>query len=99
MELYDEDIKKLFNSLGNNVDKIKNFIQKENKKKFPYLSRTKICNYCLYVIYQYTDRKYKDINRLTVEPDTHIIQATHRLGLITNEELNKSDVQLIVVDR
>ena len=27
------------------------------------------------------------------------IPATHKLGLITDEELNKSDVQLIVVDR
>ena len=74
-------------------------IQKENKKKFPYLSGTKICNYWLYVIYQYTDRKYKNINQLTVAPDTHVIQATHKLGLITDEELNRSDVQLIVVER
>ena len=99
VELYDGDIRKLFNSLDNDVDKIKDFIQKENKKKFPYLSGTKICNYWLYVIYQYTDRKYKNIEHLTVAPDTHVIQATHRLGLINDEELNKSDVQLIVVDR
>ena len=92
-------MKKLFDSLDNDVDKIKKFIQKENKKKFPYLSGTKICNYWLYVIYQYTDRKYKNIEHLTVAPDTHVIQATHRLGLINNEELNKNDVQLIVVDR
>ncbi len=99
VELYDGDIRKLFDSLDNDVNKIKNFIQKENKKKFPYLSGTKICNYWLYVIYQYTDRKYKNINQLTVAPDTHVIQATYRLGLITDEELNKSDVQMIVVDR
>ena len=77
VELYDGDIRKLFDSLDNDVNKIKNFIQKENKKKFPYLSGTKICNYWLYVIYQYTDRKYKNINQLTVAPDTHVIQATH----------------------
>lgn len=99
VELYNGDIRKLFDSLDNDVNKIKNFIQKENKKKFPYLSGTKICNYWLYVIYQYTDRKYKNINQLTVAPDTHVIQATHKLGLITDEELNRSDVQLIVVER
>ena len=99
VELYDGDIRKLFDSLDNDVDKIKNFIQKENKKKFPYLSGTKICNYWLYVIYQYTDRRYSNIDHLTVAPDTHVVQATHRLGLITDEELNKNDVQLIVVDR
>ena len=37
--------------------------QVKNKKKFPYLSGTKICNYWLYVIYQYTDRKYKNIDK------------------------------------
>jgi len=99
VELYDGDIRNLFASLDNDVDKIRNFIQKENNKKFPYLSGTKICNYWLYLIYQYTNRKYKNIENLTVAPDTHVVKATHRLGLITDEELNKSDVQLIVIDR
>lgn len=99
VELYDGDIRKLFDLLNNNVDRIRNFIQKENKKKFPYLSGTKICNYWLYVIYQYTDRKYKDIEHLTVAPDTHVVQATHKLGIINDEELNRNDVQLIVVNR
>ncbi len=99
VEFYDGDIRKLFNELDNDVDKIRDFIQKENKKKFPYLSGTKICNYWLYVIYQYTDRKYKNIENLTVAPDTHVVKATHRLGLITDDELDRSDVQLIVIDR
>ena len=99
VEFYDGDIRKLFNELDNDVDKIRYFIQKENKKKFPYLSGTKICNYWLYVIYQYADRKYKNIENLTVAPDTHVVKATHRLGLITDGELDRSDVQLIVIDR
>ena len=99
VELYDGDIRKLFDELDNDVDKIRDFIQKENKKRFPYLSGTKICNYWLYVIWQYTDREYKNIENLTVAPDTHVVKATHRLGLITDEELNRSDVQLIVIDR
>lgn len=99
VELYGGDIRQLFDLLDNAVDKIRNFIQKDNKKKFPYLSGNKICNYWLYVIYQYTDRKYKNIKCLTVAPDTHVVQATYKLGLIDGEELNKRDVQLIVVDR
>ena len=99
VELYDGDIRKLFNSLDNDVDKIRNFIQKDNKKKFPYLSGTKICNYWLYVIYQYTDRKYKDIENLTVAPDTHVCKATHKLGLITEEEFVSNNVQEIVIKR
>lgn len=32
-------------------------------------------------------------------PDTHVVQATYKLGLITEEELDRNDVQLIVIDR
>lgn len=99
VELFDGDIRKLFDTLDNDVDKIRNFIQKDNKKKFPYLSGTKICNYWLYVIYQYTDRKYKNIENLTVAPDTHVCKATHQLGLITDEEFKSANVQQIVIDR
>lgn len=99
VDLFDGDIRKLFYNLDNDVDRIRDFIQKENKKKFPYLSGTKICNYWLYVIYQYTDKKYKNIEKLTVAPDTHVVKATHRLGLITDEELERSDVQLITIEK
>lgn len=96
---FDGDIRKLFNENENDVNQIRNYIQIENKKEFPYLSGTKICNYWLYVIYQYTDRKYKNIEDLTVAPDTHVCKATHKLGLINDEEFNSSNVQLVVIDR
>ena len=99
VELFDGDIRKLFDSLENDVDRIRNFIQKENKKKFPYLSGTKISNYWLYVIYQYTDRMYTNIEKLTVAPDTHVCKATLKLGLITDEEFHSHNVQQIVIDR
>ena len=99
VELYNGDIRKLFDTMDNDVDKIRDFIQKEFKVKFPYLSGTKICNYWLYVIYQYTDRKYKNIEKLTVAPDTHVIKATYKLGLIDNNELNRNDVQEIVINK
>lgn len=99
VELFDGDIRNLFKQLDYDVDKIRSFIQKDNKRKFPYLSGTKICNYWLYVMFQYTNAKYKNIENLTVAPDTHVIKATHRLGLINDNELNRSDVQLIVIER
>lgn len=99
VELYDGDIRKLFDSLDNDVNKIRNFIQKENKSLFPYLSGNKLCNYWMYVIYQYTDRKYKNIESLTIAPDTHVIKATYKLGLINDIELNSNKAQLIVIDK
>ena len=99
VELFDGDIRKLFDELDNDVEKIRDYIQKQNKKKFPYLSGTKICNYWMYVIYQYTDRRYKNIEKLTVAPDTHVCKATRKLELINDEEFNSSNVQLIVIER
>lgn len=99
VELFDGDIRKLFNIFGNDVNKIRNFIQKENKKLFPYLSGTKICNYWLYVIYEYTDRIYINMEDLTVAPDTHICKSSLKLGLITETEFNSNNVQKIVIGR
>lgn len=97
--LYNGDIRKLFDTFDNDVDKISKFIQKEKRCDFPYLAGTKICNYWLYVIWQYTDREYKNIENLTVAPDTHVCKATLKLGLISEEEFNSNSVQEIVIDR
>lgn len=98
-ELFDGDIRLLFSKMDYDVNKIRDFIQKENKTLFPYLSGNKICNYWLFVLWQYTDIEYKNMECLTVAPDTHVVKSTHRLGLISDEELNSSNVQLIVIDR
>lgn len=98
-ELFNGDIRNLFKINNYDIEKIKNYIQKENKSKFPYLSGNKICNYWLYVLYQYTDIKFKNIEKLTVAPDTHVVKASYRLGIITEKELTSNNVQLIVIDR
>lgn len=99
VKLFDGDIRKLFTKFNHDVDRIRDFIQKENKSLFPYLSGTKICNYWLYVIWQYTDEKYQNLENLTVAPDTHVIKASHKLGLITDLELKSSNIQEIVIER
>ncbi|MCX4249164.1 MAG: hypothetical protein OSJ65_05320 [Bacilli bacterium] len=96
VDLFDGDIRKLFLENENDVDKIRNFILK-HKKEFPYLSGTKLVNYWMYVIMQYTDTLYTNPENLTVAPDTHVIKATHRLGLISDDDLNSSNVQELVI--
>lgn len=98
-EQFNGDIRNLFKLCDCDVNKIRKYIQSEHKKYFPYLSGNKICNYWLYVLHQYTDIKLKNLNDLTIAPDTHVLQASKKLGVITEEEYNKSDVQLIVADR
>ena len=74
------------------MKKIKEYIL-VNKKSFPYLSGTKILNYWLYVMTQYTDAKLEDRQYITVAPDTHVLQASVRLGLITHDEVEKPNIR------
>lgn len=97
-EKFDGDIRYFFHQMEFEVSAIKEYIQK-NKKLFPYLGGNKICNYWLYVMEQYTDAEFKDRGNITVAPDTHVIQASMKLGVITEEEAGKSDVQIILADR
>jgi len=92
------DVRSLFRDNGYSVLGIKEYIAK-NKKKFPYLGGNKICNYWLYVMEQYTDVKFVDRENITVAPDTHVIQASERLGVITSEEAAQGNVQEIVASR
>lgn len=92
------DIRKLFSENEYSVCQIKDYISK-NKKKFPYLGGKKICNYWLYVMEQYTDVKFVDRENITVAPDTHVIQASERLGIISLEETGQGNVQEIVAQR
>lgn len=92
------DIRNLFAMNDYSVKQIKEYIAR-NKKKFPYLGGNKICNYWLYVLEQYTDVQFADRENITVAPDTHVIQASTRLGVISEEEAMQGNVQMIVADR
>lgn len=97
-EELDGDIRNLFKRNNYRVEEIKNYLSR-NKKMFPYLCGNKICNYWLYVIEQYTDCNFSDRENITVAPDTHVIQASVRLGVITENESRRSDVQSVTALR
>ena len=50
-------------------------------------------NYWLYVMSQYTDAKLEDRQCITVAPDTHVIQVSEKLGLITHDEAEKPNIR------
>jgi len=97
-ENLDNDIRNLFIQENFSVLKIKEWINKY-KSAFPYLGGNKILNYWLYVMEQYTDVKFIDREHITVAPDTHVIQASQKLGLITDSEREQPDIQNIVSER
>lgn len=94
----DGDIRNLFAANEYSVKKIKEYIR-NNKKDFPYLGGNKICNYWLYVLEQYTDIVFVDRENITVAPDTHVIQASQKLGVISEEELHLAGIQMILAER
>lgn len=92
VDKFQGDVRKLFLNNENSVKKIKEYIL-ANKRSFPYLSGTKILNYWLYVMTQFTDIVLVDRENITVAPDTHVLQASEKLGLITRDELNKPTIR------
>lgn len=91
-ERFSGDVRELFRRNDYSVKKIKEFVLK-NKKEFPYLSGPKILNYWLYVMLQYTDAVFIDRENIAVAPDTHVMQASVKLGLLSEEEANKADAR------
>lgn len=91
-------IKKLFAQNEYDIKKIKDYIN-ANKKLFPYLSGVKILNYWLYVMSQYTNAKFRNRQEISVAPDTHVLQASVKLGIISQEDLKKSNVREIVSEK
>ena len=94
----DGDIRNLFLLNNYSVKKVKEYIL-ENKKDFPYLGGNKICNYWLYVLEQYTDIEFVDRENITVAPDTHVVQASQKLGIISQQEAELSNVQILIAER
>lgn len=95
---YDGDIRNLITKTEGRISILKEEIA-VNKKAFPYLSGTKICNYWLYVMLTYTDFGLREKWALNVAPDTHVINATRVLGLISKIEAEHPSARELVATR
>ncbi|MGM0883438.1 MAG: hypothetical protein ACQEXQ_20680 [Bacillota bacterium] len=84
------DVLGLIESVRFDIAALKTIMQIKRKSEFPYLSGPKIFNYWLYVLETYTGVLWKSRELITVAPDTHILQATVKLGLCSSEVLNGS---------
>jgi len=66
--------------------KIKNIMQTEYKKGFPYISGEKIFNYWSFVLKTYGGVDLKNAQYIDIAPDTHITKCSIKLGVITEKE-------------
>ena len=64
------------------------------KKDFPYLSGIKISNYWLFILSKFTDVKFKNLNYVSIIPDTHVLQSSIQLGL-SDAKTTPAQVELI----
>lgn len=69
--------------------KLKNVLQKEFKKWFPYISWPKIFNYWSYILIEYWWIKLKNRDYIEVAPDTHVKKWSVKLWLISWEDIEK----------
>lgn len=95
---YNGDIRLFFKSHNYTVSGIKQYML-NNKKNFPYLSGEKIMNYWLYVMSNYTSLKLSDRENISIAPDTHVLKASVKLGVIDQSDLTRSDIRAYVSKR
>lgn len=74
-------------------------VQKEHKKWFPYLSWPKIFNYWSSIIQVYAFSPLLHSDYIDIAPDTHVIQASLKLGVITKIEALQADREKIASRR
>ena len=74
-------VRTLLERLAWDMGEVKALLAKE-KTSFPYLSGPKISNYWLYVLSSYMSWPLSNREALTVAPDTHVVAASRRLGLV-----------------
>jgi hypothetical protein len=74
---------------------LKQIIQSDYKKGFPYLSGPKIFNYWSFILSTYGGVQLSNRDQIDIAPDTHITQCSVRLQVIGEEEaltLSKEEV-------
>lgn len=92
------DIRNLFKINNFDVNKIRKYMQIDHKKDFPYLSGNKLCNYWMYVIYQYTNINYINREALTIAPDIHVLRSSVKFEIITQKEFESSNAQILCIN-
>jgi len=82
-------IEKLVLAADSDFVQLKQLIQVDYKKGFPYLSGPKIFNYWSFILSTYGGVHLKNRDQIDIAPDTHITQGSVRISVITPEEAER----------
>lgn len=83
------------NSTSGDFLKLKQLVQQDRKKGFPYLSGPKIFNYWSFILSTYGGVRLSNREYIDIAPDTHITQCSVKLGLINADDavtLSKEEI-------
>jgi hypothetical protein len=64
---------------------LQQFVQKDYKKWFPYLSGPKIFHYWSYILGEYCDIVLTNKEYIEIAPDTHVLQCSVKLWVLTED--------------
>lgn len=81
----ENDPRNLIKTKRSCVTRIRNELQ-NNKKDYPYLNGSKMCDYRMFIMSHYTDIQLQNRHLLSIIPDTHIQQASIVLGITTTTD-------------
>lgn len=65
---------------------LQKLVQIKHKKWFPYLSWPKIFHYRCHILEQYCDVIFSNREYIDIAPDTHVLQCSVKLWLLTQQE-------------
>lgn len=81
-ELFQNDPRELLRAGNNDVAVVRRLLQDDYKEHFPYLRGGKMANYWLYILSQYADVVFKNMQEISIIPDTHVQQCSLQLGVV-----------------
>ena len=76
----------LLEATNHDVLQLQEFLQKIHKKWFPYLSGPKIFHYRCFILGKYGKVSLTNKEFIDIAPDTHIIQCSIKLWVLTEKE-------------
>jgi len=82
---WENDPRKLLEFHNYDVCSIQTQLRQE-KKLYPYLNGSKMCDYRMFIMSHYTDIQLQNKDKLSIIPDTHIQQASIVLGITTTQD-------------
>lgn len=92
-ESFNDDPRQLLKQGDYDVMKILEIVQKKMKKGFPYLSGPKLSNYFLFILMHYSDMQLKNVHEISIIPDTHIMKASAKLGILPDDGITPKKVE------